>query len=138
MKAAGYTNIFLDAKKYLACHMYDTFKEAVVGIAKNIFEFFDMKIYPMVILTIYVFFFFHAPFVFLGLGIAAGSVPLLLSVSHLLSLGTWMTLLYDRRMRWYLPFLYPVLISCILFTAFVSMFKERSGKGYEWKGRILR
>ena len=97
-----------------------------------------MKVYPMVILNLYVLLFFHAPFVFLGLSLSEGSLPVILFLSHLLSLGTWMTLLYDRRMKWYLPFIYPVLISCVLFTAWVSMIKETSGKGYEWKGRILR
>ena len=138
MKRSGFRCLFLDAKTYVSCFMYEDAREAIDGVAKNIFDFFEKKLYPILILNVYVFLLLLSPiFLLLFLG-HIHNVLLLAGLSHTLLSISWMLLLYPRKMPWYLPLIFPVLLVCILFAAWVSVARSTSGAGHRGKGRIVR
>ncbi len=138
-KARGLRVAFLDAATVVSCRMYEGFRNAVKGIAKNIFDFFDKKVYPIVILSVFVGAFMLAPPVVLAVGAAVGAAwASWLALGVGLFFVTWAAVVYERRMPWYTPFFYPVLFVLILVIAWQSAADSLSGKGYEWKGRIVK
>ncbi len=50
----------------------------------------------------------------------------------------WALTLYDRGLRWWVPFLYPLLFGHLLYLAWRSFVRVGAGQGVEWKGRVLR
>ena len=52
-------------------------------------------------------------------------------------LAAWSLVLWDRGMRWWTPFLYPVLFVHLLFIAWWSFAHAATGQGVVWKGRTL-
>lgn len=138
-KSQGHKVLFLDASKTVSCRMYEGFGNAVRGIAKNIFDFFDKKVYPIVILSVFVTAFMLAPpFLLLAGALADAPWAGFLGVGVGIFFLTWCIVLYERRMPWYSPFMYPILFVLILVIAWGSALDSLSGKGYEWKGRIVR
>ena len=138
-KTCGLRVAFLDAASVVSCRMYEGFHNAVKGIAKNIFDFFDKKVYPIVILSVFVTAFMLVPPVLLIVGAAIGAAwAPWLAFGVGLFLATWALVVYERRMPWYTPFLYPALFVLIVVIAWQSAADSLSGRGYEWKGRIVK
>lgn len=137
IKRVGLRHIFIDGKNYLEGNMYDHFSACVKGISRTLYEYFDWKLYPIIILSVYILGFIVAtPFVGIGLllkGSFWGWIFLSAALSFLLS---WWLTLFDRRMAWFSAFLYPFQMLLIIFCAWKSVFLKNSG--YEWKGRKVK
>ncbi len=139
LKRLGHKIIFLDAQEHVTCRMYRGFRAAVNGLAKNIFDFFDKKLYPIVMLSVFISLFTIAPIVILAaqlFGVGDHLAQLVWGVS--LFFFAWLALLYDRGASWCAPLIYPVLFTVLLGVAWKSVFDDTLGKGYVWKGRIVR
>jgi len=139
MKRQGYKIGLLDAKKHLCCRMYDDFSTAVDGIGKNIFDFFEKQLAPIIFLAAFIVIFLILPpfwtvFLYLtGNPLFSTAIP-----GILLFTAGWGLCLQNRKQDWFLPLIYPLMFSMIVFVAVKSVNDFRSGKGYTWKGRILK
>ena len=136
MKRGGFRHVFLDARKVLAGDMYNSWDHTISGLKRCIYEYFDKKMYPFIILSFFIIAFLVAPVFAVILGIILGW-----SQTPLLALGTlgifvgWATTLYDRKLPWYTPLFFPVQFAFIVFLGWKSLLDDISGRGYDWKGR---
>lgn len=137
VKRSGLRHIFIDAKNYLAGNMYDNFSASVKGISRTLYEYFDWKLYPIIILSIFILSCIVAPpFLAVVLFLFGSIYGWVFLLASLLFLFSWMLTLLDRRMAWYAAFLYPIQMLFIIFCAWKSVFLKN--KGYEWKGRFVK
>jgi chlorobactene glucosyltransferase len=139
MKSRGYKTGVLDAKNYVRCRMYPDFSAAVDGIGKNIFDFFEKRLAPVIVLIVFIVLFMIFPPALVIITAFSGSELLRFTLTGviLFTIG-WAITLYDRKQDFYLPFLYPLLFVMIIIVAAKSINNSKSGKGYLWKGRILK
>jgi hypothetical protein len=101
-------------------------------------EYFDNKVYPFDFLGLVIILFLILPLPLrLYLIISGGSWPLS-SLSVLLVFSAWAVTMIDRKLPWYVAFLYPVHFIWIIFLSFRSIFLFKKGSGYLWKGRIVK
>jgi chlorobactene glucosyltransferase len=139
MKRQGYKIGLLDAKKHLNCRMYNDFSGAVEGIGKNLFDFFEKKLVPVIFLAVFIFLFLIVPPFWTVILYMTGS-PLydIVYPGILFFIAGWGFYLRHRKQDIFLPLIYPLMFSIIILVAVKSVIDYRSGKGYIWKGRILK
>jgi chlorobactene glucosyltransferase len=136
LKRRGGTQIFLDVKDQVRCSMYHSFREAVVGISRNIYDFFERKAYPIYVLIPFFFAFMLGPtFVALGLLIAGVSIPATLIAGLAVFYFVWGLVFIDRKVPFYAVLLFPIQMGVLIYIAWISVHNQRSGKGHIWKGR---
>lgn len=136
LKSRGGKQIFLDVKDQVRCSMYHSFNEAIVGIARNIYDFFERQAYPVFVLIPFIFLFMFAPpMVALGLWIAGIPLPVTLIAGLLIFFVVWSLVLIDRKVPFYAVLLFPAQMLVLIFIARRSVHNQRSGKGHIWKGR---
>ena len=136
LKRRGGTQIFLDAKAQVRCMMYHSFRDAVVGISRNIYDFFERKASPVYILIPFVIaFMLMPPLLAAGLAIAGVPLPATLVIGLLILAASWSLVLINRRVPFYAILLYPMQFAVLIYIAFISVHNQRSGKGHIWKGR---
>jgi chlorobactene glucosyltransferase len=138
LKRAGFREVFLDIRRYVRCRMYDGYRASFEGVSKNIYDlartrsvFFAAAVTLLVTLVV-------LPLALLPLQVLTG-IPgaerSLLCVA--LFLVAWSLVLYDRGLRWWVPFLYPILFGHLLYMAWWSLVQSMTGRGVVWKGRTL-
>ena len=138
LKRQGYSIGMLDARRQVSCRMYSGFSSAVNGIGKNIFDFFEEKLPPVVFLIFFfVLFMIIPPFWAVYLGLEASELFHLVLPGVLFFTLGWGSFLHNRGQDWFLPLLYPLMFSIIIVVAVKSIMDFKTGKGYRWKGRIL-
>jgi chlorobactene glucosyltransferase len=139
LKKRGHRLVFLDAKKHVSCRMYRGFHDAVEGIAKNIYDFFEKHVASILALTVFISGGLVLPVALLPIQvfIHGAHIPVA-SVSVGLFLAAWSLFLYNRGTPWYAPLLYPFLFMLLIYIAWKSVFKDTFGKGYLWKGRFVK
>jgi len=138
VKKAGFSHVFLDAKKVLEGYMYDSWEHTIDGIRRSVFLYFDKKIYPLVIVNFFILVFMVLPAVFIPLAILGNwSQTLWILIANFGILFSWCITLYDRRMPWYVPFFYPFQFLIAVILSWVSAADEISGRGYHWKDRSV-
>lgn len=139
LKRAGYREVFLDIRRHVRCRMYDGYRASFNGISKNIYDlarnrtaFFAAAVTLLVTFVV-------LPLALLPIQILTGSPAAQLTfLCVLLFLAAWALVLYDRGLRWWTPFLYPVLFIHLLYMAWWSFGRANSGHGVIWKGRTLQ
>lgn len=136
LKRRGGKQVFLDLKDQVSCSMYHSFNEAVVGISRNIYDFFERKAYPIYVLVPFLFAFMCAPpLVAIGLLIAGVAIPPAL-VAGLIVFGvTWIAVLVDRKVPFYSLLLWPAQFAVLVYIAWISIYNQRRRGGHVWKGR---
>ncbi len=139
MRKAGFRTIFLDIRRHVHCRMYHGFHEAFDGLTKNISDFLNHKIISLVSASLACVLFFLLPYSLL-LPYLWVDHPLTILVAGTVGLFqlTWCLVLYDRGLRWYVPFLYPLLFIYALVMMWRGYKKHMSGVGLIWKGRVVR
>jgi chlorobactene glucosyltransferase len=138
LKRAGYREVFLDIRRHVRCRMYDGYRASFNGISKNIYDlarnrtaFFAAAVTLLVTFVV-------LPLALLPIQLLTGSPAAQLTfLCVLLFLAAWSLVLYDRGLRWWTPFLYPVLFVHLLYMALWSFGRASSGHGVIWKGRTL-
>ncbi|KGM38356.1 hypothetical protein JY97_16720 [Alkalispirochaeta odontotermitis] len=136
MKRAGYRHVFLDARDVLSGFMYDSWGHTIAGLKRSIYEYFDKKIYPLIIMSFFniallVVPAFLIPFI---LYYSSPQTPWIIWGNVGILLG-WSITAFDRRLPWYVPFFYPVQFLCTVILSWGSVIDEVNGRGYDWKDR---
>jgi uncharacterized membrane protein len=82
---------------------------------------------------------FLVPYVSLLPSLLAGySGAGMLAASVILFQLTWCIVIYDRGLRWYVPFLYPGMLAIGVVMFWRGYRRLKSGAGLQWKGRVVR
>jgi chlorobactene glucosyltransferase len=139
LKKAGFREVFLDIRKHVRCRMYNGYRASFNGMSKNIYDlarhrsvFFAAAFTMLVTIVV-------LPLALLPIQILTGNPAMQLTfLCVMIFLVAWALVLYDRGMRWWTPFLYPVLFVHLLYMAWWSFAHAASGEGIVWKGRIVR
>ena len=139
LKRAGFREVFLDIRKHVRCRMYNGYRASFNGLSKNIYDlarhrsvFFAAAITLLATFVV-------LPLALLPIQFLTGNPAMQLTfLCVLIFLAAWALVLYDRGMRWWTPFLYPVLFVHLLYMAWWIFAHAASGEGVVWKGRILR
>lgn len=136
MKAKKYSHIFLDASSYLEGDMYDSFHNGMAGVTRTLYEYFDWKKYPIIILTLYLFFcIILPPFFSIYLALALRPLFMQFAIASLLFYFAWSITCYNRRLKWFTPLFIPVQFFMVIICGWRSIAMKR--KGYLWKGRYV-
>ena len=139
LKNCGFKQVFLDAKKQILGNMYDSIPHAKMGVMRVIYEYFDNLVYPFLFMGFVILFFLLLPPLVAIFALAAAAPWAWLCVlSVVLVLGAWSTTMIDRNIPWYTAFLYPIQFGWTLILSIRSIVLSKKGKGYLWKGRIVR
>jgi chlorobactene glucosyltransferase len=138
LKRAGFRQVFLDIRRYVRCRMYQGYRASFNGLSKNIYDFVRHRaVFFAAALTLLVTFVL-LPLALLPIQALTGNPAMQLTFLCVLTfLAAWSLVLWDRGMRWWTPFLYPVLFVHLLFIAWWSFAHAASGQGVVWKGRTL-
>ena len=113
--------MFLDIRRHVRCRMYDGYRASFNGISKNIYDLARNRSLLFAAAVTLLVTFVVLPLALLPVQILTG-IPgadrSLLCVA--LFLAAWALVLYDRGLRWWAPFLYPVLFVHLLYMAWWS------------------
>ncbi len=139
LKKAGFREVFLDIRRHVRCRMYEGYRASFNGVSKNIYDlarhrtvFFAAAVTALAGLVV-------LPLALLPIQLLSGnpSAPgTLLCVAVFLL--AWSLVLYDRGLKWWTPFLYPILFLHLLYMAWWGVGHAVTGHGVVWKGRTLR
>lgn len=139
MKKRGYKVLFLDEKRQCSCRMYRGLRQAVIGFEKNVYDFFEHKLYPLAILIPFALGFFLLPIALLiQQCITGGEFVVHAALSVGIFFTAWTVVIIDRGGTWYMPLLYPCMFIAMMVVSIKSIIDSIRGQGYEWKGRIVR
>jgi hypothetical protein len=114
-------------------------EHARMGIMRVVYEYFDNKIYPFIFMGLVMITFLLLPIPLAMTAAIHGSplvFPLCLGIA--LVLAAWGITMIDRKLPWYIGFLYPVHFTWVIILSGHSIFRSRNGFGYTWKGRTVR
>ena len=138
LKKAGYREVFLDIRRHVRCRMYDGYRASFNGLSKNIYDLArNRSVFFAAAVTLLVTF-VVLPLALLPIQLITGSPAAQRTfLCIMLFLAAWALVLYDRGLRWWTPFLYPVLFAHLLYMAWWSLGRASSGHGVVWKGRTL-
>ncbi len=134
---------FISISEYVSCHMYGSAREAFRGIERSIAGVFPPKVSTMIPVLLLVILILHlalSPIMTIVFAAVLGPVPELIPL-----IAGWL-LLY---IAWYIGCraaswrkrISTVCFLTLLVTAIMyihGLYKELSGKGFEWKGRKIR
>jgi chlorobactene glucosyltransferase len=136
IKAAGFRAVFLDAGPHVRCRMYEGYAASVEGISKNIYDFFRTRptLFAAVLTSLVAL--VLAPLALLVL--SPGGPSLAIEGAILSFLTAWSLTLWDRRVRWWVPLLYPLLFGHLLWMAWRCFGRSVAKRGVVWKGRVVR
>jgi chlorobactene glucosyltransferase len=139
VRRAGFRSIFLDARRQVRCRMYKGFHESFDGLTRAIGDFLNRRIVSLVSATIAIVLLFLLPYFLVIPSLLIGhSGTALLVASVLLFQLTWCIVLYDRGLRWYVPFLYPATFFLGIVMFWRGYGRLTRGTGLNWKGRVVR
>jgi len=138
LKRAGFREVFLDMRHHVRCRMYDGYSASFNGISKNIYDLARNRSLLFVAAITLLVGFVILPLALVPIQIFTGNTGITLSLFCVgLFLVAWSLVLYDRGLRWWTPFLYPVLFLHLLYMAWWSIAQAANGHGVVWKGRSL-
>lgn len=138
MKQKGFRHAFLDAKDVLSGELYGSFGEAVRGLRRIQLEYFDGSALNLsLIIVLLGGLILSPPFLAIFDIIRGRPVPFGIWVGMITFLAAWATVLWDRKQKWYVPFLYPIQFTVMAWVCLSSIINGFSGRGYIWKDRIV-
>ncbi|MCG8453047.1 MAG: glycosyltransferase [Spirochaetales bacterium] len=139
LKACGFHQVFLDAKKHLSGNMYDSMEHAKMGIMRVVYEYFDNQVYPFVFMGAVMFTLLVLPLFLAPLGILLGEPwGIRCLIGCALVLMGWYVTLVNRQLPWWTALLYPIHFTWIIILSVRSIRLSKQGKGYSWKGRTVQ
>lgn len=139
VRRAGFRSIFLDARRQVRCRMYTGLRQSFEGLTRCIGVFLNRRILSLASATLAIALLFVLPYLLVVPAFVAGfagAVPLAASV--ILFQLTWCIVLYDRGLRWYVPFLYPAMFAAGAVMMWRGYGRLSRGAGLRWKGRVVR
>jgi chlorobactene glucosyltransferase len=139
VKELGYKTEFLDMGDQVKCRMYNGYNAGIQGIGKNIFDFLGKKTALLMLIAFAILIFFVLPFPLMFFLIAIQSPFMYYCIAvNILFTCTWLVMFLGRRINWLFTFLWPVMYVNLIIMVLWSWFRTVSGKGFVWKGRIVR
>jgi chlorobactene glucosyltransferase len=139
VKDLGYKTEFLDMSDQVRCRMYKGYMAGISGIGKNIFDFLGKKSALLMLIAAAILIFFVFPFPLMFFLFAVGSpFAAHCAAVNILFTATWLVIFLGRRINWLFTFLWPVMYINLIIMVLWSWFRTVSGKGFVWKGRIVR
>jgi chlorobactene glucosyltransferase len=139
LKKSGFRLIFLDIRRYIRCRMYEGYRESFNGFSKNIYDFFKNRPTFFSVAATSLVFFVVLPFLLLPFQLFTGNpAAQLTSLSVMTFLLAWALAVYDRGLKWWVPFLYPLLFLHLLYMVWRSFGQVTADRGVVWKGRVIR
>ncbi len=139
LKKEGFRLIFLDIRRHIKCRMYEGYRESFNGFSKNIYDFFKNRPAFFTAATTSLVFFVVLPFLLLPFQLLTGNpAAQLTSLSVMTFLLAWALAVYDRGLKWWVPFLYPLLFLHLLYMVWRSFGRVTAKRGVVWKGRVIR
>ena len=139
IKRRGGRVLFADLKNHVSCRMYSDYPSAIVGLSKNVYDYFGKNRAVLVAATAGIALVLLLPLI-ASLWLPSGfeQAQRIFRLSCLSMVTAWTLLILDRRLPWYLPFFYPILLINVLSTAWRAARLFSIGKAVEWKGRMVR
>lgn len=138
--AGGYRWGLLDGTAEVTCRMYQGFWEAVEGFTKNAFAFFDCRVFPCLLVCLWIGLAFLEPPLALFsryLGAPLTRFPTNLAIVAVVqSLILWHVAFRRLRLPIYLAVLYPISLTLFILIILRSMVFTMTGQA-RWKGRSL-
>jgi chlorobactene glucosyltransferase len=139
VKTLGYKTEFLDMANMVRCRMYKGYAAGIRGIGKNIFDFLGKNSLLLLLIAAVILIFFVAPFPLLFLLISAKSPFMYHCLAvNILFTATWLVMFLGRRINWLFTFLWPIMHVNLIGMVLWSWFRTVSGRGFVWKGRVVR
>jgi len=139
IKKYGGKIAFVDLKDTVECRMYTTYKGAIQGIAKNAYDYLGKNLIILFLGTVAVPLIFFIPVIvcFIDIPWLGPALPFL-KASAILSFYTWLLETIDRRLPWYVAFIYPIVLVNTLSSLWRGFHLVNKEGGIEWKGRKVR
>ena len=139
VKRCGGKVAFVDLKTSAECRMYSTYDASILGIAKNAFDYLDKNIALLSLGTVAVPLVFFVPIIvtFVNLPWLGPALPFL-RASAILSFYTWLLETVDRRLPWYVAFIYPLVLIITLSALWRGFHLLSTEGGIDWKGRKVK
>jgi chlorobactene glucosyltransferase len=139
VKNLGYKTEFLDMANQVKCRMYNGYTASIQGIGKNIFDFLGKKTTLLMMIAFAILIFFVLPFPLMFFLIAINSPFMYHCIAvNILFTSTWLVMFLGRRINWIFTFCWPVMYINLIMMVLWSWFRTVSGKGFEWKGRVVQ
>ncbi len=139
VKKHGGRIAFVDLKDTVECRMYTTYRDAIQGIAKNAYDYLGKNFVILFLGTVAVPLIFFIPVIvcFIDIPWLGPALPFL-RASAILSFYTWVLQTIDRRLPWYVAFIYPLVLVNALSSLWRGFHLVNKEGGIEWKGRKVR
>jgi chlorobactene glucosyltransferase len=136
----GFRQVFLRIGTIVSCQMYDSFKNAVQGITKCIFDFFDKKIVILILLIpVFCLFVVFPSWLFvIYLFISPFSIPFFLYVGVVSLCTAWVIVLIFNHFPVYTALLYPWAFSLVIYMLLTGIYSTLTDKGFLWKNRVVK
>lgn len=139
VKKYGGKIAFIDLKDTVECRMYSNYHESIQGIAKNAFDYLGKNFIFLLLGT------FAVPLIFF-IPVLTWILPLpwlstahsFLKASTIIAFYTWLLETIDRRLPWYIPFIYPLILVNTLSALWRGFSLMNREGGIEWKGRKVK
>jgi len=139
VKENGFRSLFLDAKNYISCRMYENYIQGFLGIARVIYPAISKNIFIFLALVFAILLTIEFPLLYMILNFGQLSIHTnLASLSFFLFFSAWAISLYDRKQPLSSIILYPVFFLNLILIAFYSMLKIGFGRGIAWKERLVK
>ncbi len=139
VKQHGGRIAFVDLRDTVECRMYSTYHKAVQGIAKNAFDYLGKNFFFLFLGTVAVPLVFFVPVIVLFVNIPwLGPALPFLKASAIITFYTWALETIDRRLPWYVPFIYPLIFVNTLSALWRGFRLVNKEDGVEWKGRKVK
>jgi chlorobactene glucosyltransferase len=139
VKKHGGKIVFADLRDMVDCRMYTTYKGAIRGIAKNAYDYLGKNLIILFLGTVAVPLIFFIPVIvcFVNIPSLGPALPFL-KASAILSFYTWALETIDRRLPWYVAFIYPLIFVNTLSSLWRGFRSVNKEGGIEWKGRKVK
>jgi len=136
----GFRQVFLRIGTVVSCNMYDSFHDAIQGITKCIFDFFDKKMLILFLLMPVFLLFVVLPswlFIFY-LFISPLSIPFFLYVGVVSLCAAWILVLIFNHFPLYTALLYPWAFPLVIYMLLRGIYLTLTEKGFLWKNRVVK
>ena len=139
VKDLGYKTEFLDMANQVRCRMYNVYTASIHGIGKNIFDFLGKRTPLLMLIAFAILIFFVLPFPLMFFLIATQNQFMYHCIAvNLFFTATWLVMFLGRRINWLFTFFWPFMYVNLIGMVLWSWFRTVSGKGFEWKGRVVQ
>ncbi|MBL7005530.1 MAG: glycosyltransferase [Spirochaetia bacterium] len=136
----GFHQVFLRVGTIVSCTMYDSFQNAVQGITKCIFDFFDKKMTILsLLIPVFIVFVVLPSWIFIVyLFVSPLSIPFFLYVGVVSLCAAWTIVLMFNHFSAYTALLFPLVFPLVIYMLLKGIYSTLTNKGFLWKNRVVK